>query len=144
MIEFPLKYELQAKATPGVDQKWEAYKNGTQSIEVSIPPDFKGSGEGYSPEDLFGLAILNCVIGMFKILAEKEKASFEAIEGKIVITLDKDETQNFFSVTEANLEFKIKNSEDFEKAKQVLEKAILSCPIGRSVKCAKTYNILPG
>ena len=71
MIKFPMKFEAEAHATPGASTQWTAQTDLLPPIPSAIPPEFMGPGGGYSPEDLFALALLNCLIATFKVYAEK-------------------------------------------------------------------------
>src|SRR3990167_8275560 len=89
MIKFPMKFSVTANASPGISSPWSAQAGNLPPIPSAIPPEFAGPGGGYSPEDLFALSLLNCLIATFKVYAEKSKVSFQEIKGRISLILDK-------------------------------------------------------
>lgn len=99
-----------------------------------------GPGGGYSPEDLFALALLNCLIATFKVYAEKSKAEFREIRGKVVLTVDKVLPQGF-AMTHADIFFDITGSTDSEKLRKVLDSAIKDCAVSNSMKTGKSFHI---
>ena len=56
----------------------------------SIPPEFKGSGGGFSPEDLFNQTLANCFAATFKVYAENSKLTFAdvVVEAKLAVDMD--------------------------------------------------------
>src|SRR3989344_2902412 len=103
MIKFPMKFQVQAQAGAGSHTKWDAQTEHLSPICCAIPPEFAGPGEGYSPEDLFAISLLNCLIATFKVYAEKSKLNFSEIKGKVDLTLDKLPGQTGFAMTQADV-----------------------------------------
>ena len=68
MVDFPIKFAVSAKATSGISETWTAYEDGFDPINCSIPAEFQGPGGAYSPEGLFGVSIVSCIIGLYKVL----------------------------------------------------------------------------
>ncbi len=140
MIKFPMKFEVQAAASAGIQANWTGQSDQLPPIPSAIPPEFMGPGGGYSPEDLFALALLNCLIATFKVYAEKSKAEFKEIKGKVVLTVDKVLPQGF-AMTHAEIFFDIAGSTDPEKLRKVLDSAIKDCAVSNSMKTGKTFHI---
>jgi len=141
MIKFPMKFEVEAKASSGVSSQWIAEKDQLPPIPSAIPPEFRGPGGGYSPEDLFGIAILNCLIALYKVYCEKSKVSFEEIKAKAILTADKDPSSVSFYISHVDIFLEISGSSDIEKGKTLLDSAIRDCPISNSVKSPKSFHI---
>ena len=141
MIQFPLKFEVNASANFEVGATWTAQTNSLAPLTCSIPPDFGGPGGGYTPEDLFALSVLNCMIAMFKIFCEKMKLKFEKVKGKAVVTMNQDPGINQISMTEIDITIDVTGADQPEKARQVLEQAIKNCPISNSIKTGKTFHL---
>ena len=140
MIKFPMKFEVMAAASAGIQANWTGQSDQLPPIPSAIPPEFMGPGGGYSPEDLFALALLNCLIATFKVYAEKSKAEFREIRGKVVLTVDKVLPQGF-AMTNAEIFFDITGSTDSEKLRKVLDSAIKDCAVSNSMKTGKTFHI---
>ena len=141
MVKFPMKFEVEARAPCGVSSQWIAQGDQLPPIPSAIPPDFMGPGGGYSPEDLFGIAVLNCLIAMYKVYCEKSKISFGEIKGKAVLTADKDPSSASFYISQIDVFLDVSGSSDSEKARKLLDLAIKDCPIGNSIKSAKSFHI---
>lgn len=141
MIKFPMKFEMSASATSGVGSLWNAQGKHLSPIVCAIPVEFNGPGGGYSPEDLFGLALLNCLFATFKVYAEKSNLQFQKILGRAVLTADRILGEAGFSITQADLFIDIEGAADQEKAKKLLDAAIKDCAISNSIKTGKTFHI---
>jgi organic hydroperoxide reductase OsmC/OhrA len=141
MLKFPMKFEVSAKAGPGIGSQWTAQSGQLPSIPSAIPPEFNGPGSGYSPEDLFGIAIINCLIATYKVYCEKSKVTFQNLAAKADLIIDKQPSETSFVVTEVNVFFDISGASDREKAKKLLDQAIKDCAISNSIKSGKTFHI---
>lgn len=141
MVKFPMKFVAEANAGPGINSPWTAQTDLLPPIPSAIPPEFTGPGGGYSPEDLFSLAVINCVIATFKVYCEKGKLSFQNIQGKALLTLDKFVAEAGFGMTQIDLTFDIQGASDVEKVKKTLESAIKDCAVSNSIKSGKTFHI---
>ncbi len=80
MIKYPLFFEVSANSISGVSTLFEGNALNFPTIHCAIPTEFNGPGGGYSPEELFSLAVLSCVIATFKVFAERSKLHFETIK----------------------------------------------------------------
>ena len=103
MAKFPLHFEAQAETGPGISTHWECSSESLPKIKCSIPAEFSGPGGGYSPEDLFGHALINCLIATFKVYAEKSGLSFSKLSAKADVKMDIDASTNKMSVTSVPL-----------------------------------------
>lgn len=140
MIKFPIKFEVQANAPSGANTQWTVQTDELPPIPSAIPPEFMGPGGGYSPEELFAAALLNCLIATFKIYCDKSKVAFQEIKGKIILTMDKVQPGGL-AITNADIFFDITGSSDAEKTRKLLDGSIRDCVISNSVKTGKTFHI---
>ncbi len=141
MIKFPMKFQVQAQAGAGSHTKWDAQTEHLAPISCAIPPEFMGPGGGYSPEDLFAISLLNCLIATFKVYAEKGKVSFQGICGKVGLTVDRIPGETGFAMTQAEVTFDITGASDVEKAKKLMDAAIKDYAVSNSIKTGKTFHI---
>ncbi len=141
MIKFPMKFEAIANATSGIHSPWTAQTDLLPPIPSAIPPEFMGPGGGYSPEDLFSLAVVNCVIATFKVYCEKGKLWFRSIQGKAILTVDKIAGEPGFGMTQIDITFDIHGASDEKDVKKTLESAIRDCAVSNSIKSGKTFHI---
>ncbi len=99
-----------------------------------------GPGGGYSPEDLFALSVLNCVIALYKVYCAQAKVTFHEIRGKAELTAEKDPSAASFYISHIDLTIDVSGASDPAKAKELLDNAIKNCPIGNSIKSCKSFH----
>jgi uncharacterized OsmC-like protein len=141
MLKFPMKFQVEASAPSGILTQWTARSDALPPIPSAIPPEFTGPGGGYSPEDLFALSVLNCMIATYKVYMEKSKVSFENVEGRAVLTVDKHPSEPVFTMAHIEFFFDVTGSSDREKARVLLEKAIKDCAVSNSIKSGKSFHL---
>ncbi len=120
--------------------KWTGQKTGTASspgkpsIQVATPPEFKGHEGIWSPEDLFVASVNVCVMTTFLAFAERAGLPFADYECEAEGRLELVEGK--FQVTLITLKPKVtlKNREDADKAKEIMERSEANCLISNSVK----------
>jgi organic hydroperoxide reductase OsmC/OhrA len=142
MIQYPLDFKVSSQSDAHTLSSWTSEVStsvGKLISTVSIPPEFEGPGGGYSPEDFYALALLNCFIATFKVIAEKSRLQYEAIQGAGLLQVDRNENgvpwMKSFKMT-----FTLLGAADPERAKRLLEKTSQSCMILNSVKTEKTFQ----
>lgn len=141
MIKFPMKFEVEANSQAGAATQWTGKAGNLPPIPSAIPPEFMGPGGGYSPEDLFALSLLNCLIATFKVYAEKGAVTFQELKGKANLTVDRIPGETGFSMTQVEVFFDITESSDIEKARKFMDQAIKDCAVSNSIKTGKTFHI---
>lgn len=141
MVKFPIRFEARAASPAGAGTTWKAESGSLSPIVSAIPPEFNGPGGGYSPEDLFALALLNCLIATFKVYAEKSNVTFREIQAKADLTVDKVPGQSGFMMTQADVFLDVAGASDPELGKKLLNAAIKDCAISNSIKTGKTFHI---
>lgn len=136
-----MKFEVEAVAKEGAMTPWTAAAPRLEPIASAIPIEFMGPGGGYSPEDFFAMALLNCLIATFKVYTEKSKVTFQEIKGRVILTVDRITGQTGFMMTQADVHFDIRGASDQEKARKLLDAAIKDCAVSNSIKTGKTFHV---
>ncbi|MBL7665206.1 MAG: OsmC family protein [Bacteriovoracaceae bacterium] len=132
MISYPLSFSGNATSLEGIKTSWSCSASEHQ-INCAVPKEFDGSGDGLSPEDIYLLALQNCLIGTFKVYAHYSKLNFSKIEVKSELIVDLDENKKpcmkkiFFHID-------ILEASDSKKAQIILKKALDNGFILQSVK----------
>lgn len=142
MVHYPLEFRVRAESAPGVDPVWHSESlHSKKASPTAIPPEFGGLGGGFSPEDYFALALLNCYLATFKVLAKNSNVQYRSIttEGKLIV--DRND-EGFPVMKEFFLKAEITGAEQADKTKRIAEKTSQSCLIHRSVKTKINYEIL--
>jgi organic hydroperoxide reductase OsmC/OhrA len=140
MIQYPLHFQIESAAKEGIQSLWTSTASG-QSATCAIPPEFEGPGGGFSPEDFFGLAAVNCFVATFKVIAEKSRLSFESIRVSADLKVDRNEKGQPWM---AELAFKVQvkpGSADRERLERALQKASGACLVLHSLKTAVNFDI---
>jgi organic hydroperoxide reductase OsmC/OhrA len=135
------KFLVKGVSPSGIQTSWECHlpDKNQQPIKLSIPPEFEGPGEAYSPEDLYALALMNCFIATFKFVAEKSRLEFQSIEAEAILTVDKGErTSPWMQKVEIHLS--LKGAPQPERALTLLEKTKKNCMIINSVQTEVAFH----
>lgn len=140
-MKFPMKFEVIANAQAGISVPWSSKVNNYAPIPSAIPPEFSGPGGGYSPEDFFALAVLNCIIAMYKVYCEKSKITFNQLDGKAVLTVDRHPSEPTFHMAHIEFFLDVQGLSNVEKGKQLLDAAVKDCPVSNSIKSGKSFHI---
>lgn len=141
MYEYPLVFKVSASAISGVQENWTstAETDPEQPILMAIPEEFKGPGGAISPEDLYGMALVNCFVATFKVIAEASKFTFEKLDADLSFEVDKNEKGQPW-VARAHMTAKLYGPSSPDKAVRLMEKASQNCLIINSVNTEKTYT----
>jgi len=60
MTKFPMAFTVHAHSESGIQKAWTtSAASELGDVKVAIPPEFEGPGHGFSPEDLFAMALQN-------------------------------------------------------------------------------------
>ena len=133
-----MKFISSSKSQSGIQNSWTSSASGFDVI-IDIPKEFDGQGNGFSPEDIYALALQNCFIATFKVIAEKSKFEFLEIFIDLDLILDKNDNQQNV-MKEAHFKIKLSGTPNKEKALRLLEKTTKSCMILNSVKTELFFN----
>jgi putative redox protein len=100
-----------------------------EKIITDAPTDNYGKGEAFSPTDLMATSLVNCMITLMGIHAEKNKIPFTECQAKLSkVMQDKPR-----KISQIIIEFEIKNHQYTVEEKNILEKAALECPVALSL-----------
>ncbi|MBV2169490.1 MAG: OsmC family protein [Bdellovibrio sp.] len=140
MLTYPMKFRVKCAAQSGINVNWQSATNSMeQALPSAIPPEFGGPGKGFSPEDFYALAMVNCYIATFKIYAEKSNLQYQEITAELVLDVDRDE-KGFPWMARAEMNVKLYQASPKEKAEALLNKAVKGCLVMNSIKTEKTVN----
>lgn len=138
MVKYPLYFEGTAESKKGVEAMFEAASESYPPIVCAIPQGFNGPGGGYSPEELYLLALITCFIATFKVFAQKAELEYTEISGKGKLTIDRSE-KGIPELQKTDFMFTLKGVKDQEKAKSILAEAEQYCLVSNAVKSKKTF-----
>ncbi len=139
-MRLPLQFDCKTSASGDFSKNWNS-QAPTESVNVAIPPEFGGHGGGFSPEDLFQMALCNCFLATFKVYAQNSKLTFEKIEIESHLIVDKDGKTLQPVMKSFSAKVKIYGANNVDRAKLLAEKAISSGFILNSVKTERIFEV---
>ena len=141
MVMFPIKFDVTAEATSGISNHWKTSAKKLESINVAISPQFGGPGKAYSPQELYGLSILSCLLEVYKHICQNNNIDFKKIEISLTVSVNKKTESDELIISHLDFVITITGAVDKVKARNFLEKAFKTCPVTNSIKTGKTYHI---
>jgi organic hydroperoxide reductase OsmC/OhrA len=142
MIHYPLSFKVSSSATHGIQANWSTRAESmSDPVSMAIPPEFEGPGGGFSPEDIYAFALMNCFIATFKVIAEKSKLEYRSLTTEGTLTVDRNESGVPW-MKSLHLKVQVAGARDGERVKRLLEKTSQSCMILNSVKTEKTFEFV--
>jgi len=141
MTKFPLTFTVSGEAEDKLGAFWNTKVGKLSPIACCVPPEFGGPSGGYTPEDFFAMAIINCIIATFKIYCDRSRVGFGKIKATATLTLDQDPSSEQLTFTDVKMHFEITSPTDASKVEKLLAQAVQKCPISSSIKTAKTMQI---
>ncbi len=108
-------------------------------IAVGAPPQFGGSDEVWSPEDLLVGAALECLWTTFEAYARQDQLEFSGWRGTGSGVLDKGPTGPVFTSITLAVEMTVAAA-DIERARRVFDTAEKHCIISNALRVAITVQ----
>ena len=139
MIKYPLYFHAEVKSVSGMNTPFEGHVENYPAIVCAIPEGFGGKGGGYSPEDLYIMAISSCLIATFKVFAEKAQLAYTEIQADAKLTIDRN-AQGIPELQKVDIAFTLTGVEDQEKAKTILAESEKYCLVSNAIKSEKTFT----
>ena len=140
MFSLPQHYVVSAEATSTVQETWVSHTREFIPLTCAIPTEFGGPGGGASPEEIYAMALANCFVATFKVMAQASRLAYDEVHVSGDLTVDKSPDGPLPWMAAIHLRVTLNGAEDEAKAKRVLDKASKSCLILNSVKTAKTFE----
>lgn len=140
MNKYPMFFKASAVSPAGLQTPWETKAlSQAQGIRMAIPAEFDGPGDGFSPEDLYVMALQNCFVATFKVFAEKSKLAYGSLKVDAELVVDRDESGRPWM---ARCLFKVYLEEclQIENAKRILARVSENCMILNSVNTEKVFE----
>lgn len=113
---------------------------GKPDLEVATPPEFKGHGGIWSPEDLFVASVNICTMSTFLALADRAGYQFQSYESEAEGRLELIDGKFRFTAITLRPRIALAPGGDPVKAKELLEKAEASCLISNSITARVTME----
>ena len=111
-----------------------------EPIHIAEPTEFGGSGQYWSPEQLFVVTVANCLILTFRAIANASNFEFIDLNCDAVGVLDRVERTNQFTDININVVLQLVSENDLKKGQRLLEKAENQCLIKNSISAKTTFH----
>ena len=98
------------------------------NIFTDAPKDNEGKGEAFAPTDLVATALASCMISIMGIKARKNKIDIVGTKAEIIKVM----RSNPRSISRIEIEITLPKIYS-EKNKKILERAAITCPVGKSL-----------
>ena len=142
MHSYPMEFASEANADQVFDKPW-SITSGKMNAVCSVPAEFGGAGGGFSPEDLFLQAVINCFMGTFKVMAKLSKITFTNVQVGGKLYVDKNQDGKVCMKT-IHLAIGISGADRPERLENLVSKALREGFIINSVKSEILYSLNEG
>jgi len=88
MVEYSEDYHASASATAASDS-WTT--DSREEFDIGIPPEFGGEFDGPAPENYYAVALTNCYVATFKVIADNSDIDFEELTAEGTLRLRPDD-----------------------------------------------------
>lgn len=140
MLSYPMQFKVSSRSESGIQTLWKTRsEHQPTEITMAIPPEFAGPGGGFSPEDIYAMALSNCFIATFKVFAEKSRLNFKEIIVQTNLSVDRNE-KGFPWMAKIHLNVNLSGVTQKENALKILDKTSQGCMILNSVLTTKTFD----
>jgi organic hydroperoxide reductase OsmC/OhrA len=128
MVEYSEDYHVSATATADEDS-WQS--DSRADFDVGIPPEFGGDFAGAAPENYYAVALTNCFVATFKVMAANSGLDFERIVANGTLKLRPADGTTAVHSFDLNVELHMAQSD--RKGELLLERTLNHCFILDSV-----------
>lgn len=139
MVHYPQTFHAETSCHKDIKENWSAHVS-EHELTCSIPKLYEGSGEAFSPEDLYLLSLQNCFVATYKVYAEHMNLEFDTLTVSADLVIDIEEGHGpVMKNVEMNIELSGVSEEAL--AQELVEKSLASGFIFQSIKTKVTSVI---
>jgi osmotically inducible protein OsmC len=125
-------YTAQAHVTGGRMQGHGETSDGTLAVDLRIPKDLGGEGEGTNPEQLFAVGFGSCFESAVQAVARRRKLEVDDVEVDSKVMLLPTEERGFKLAVE--LDLTLPSVEDRSAAEDLVRAAHKVCPYSNATR----------
>ena len=135
MVTYSQDYHATAIADDDVDS-WQT--SSRDEFDIGIPPEFGGDFDGAAPENYYAVALTNCFVATFIVMAGNSAVSFEKLKADGTLRLRPDGKTTVVDSFELDVELHTDTAD--RKTEVLLERTEGNCFILSSVDFPVTVN----
>lgn len=141
MVEYSEDYHAQATATDDTD-RWTTESRG--QFEVGIPQEFGGTFDGPAPENYYAIALTNCYVATFTVMADNSDFTFQEVNADGTLRLRPDDGSTVVDSFDLTVELQVESPD--RKAEVLLKRTQEHCFILQSVDfpVSVEYEVISG
>jgi len=141
MYNFPIEFEFSSTANDRYSDNWSSVSFEYEAIHCDIPKKFNGMGNGFSPEELFGLSLLNCFVATFKFYCMKSELTFDKLKARGTLIVDR-EADGKPVMKKFNVVVTLFSVSDVVLAQKLFLEAEKNCFVLNSVKTECEFSLV--
>jgi organic hydroperoxide reductase OsmC/OhrA len=138
MRPFPHRYVVSAIA--GTDGEVILESGGLPTLPTTVPPEFGGPEDRWSPETLLVGAVADCYALTFRGIAKRLNLPWTSLVCEVAGTLDRVQHVTKFVELHVAARLQVPEGTNIEDANRVLVRAEETCLITRSLSAAVFLN----
>ncbi len=125
-------YTAHATVTGGRDQGHGATSDGNLDVQLRLPKDMGGEGDGTNPEQLFAVGYAACFEGALGVVGRREKVELGAVSIESSVSLITTEERGFNVAV--GLDVTLPDVQDAEQAARIVAAAHEVCPYSNATR----------
>lgn len=120
---------------------WTSGKEGqlntenNSSLSVGTPPEFGGSHDGWSPEQLLVGSVSSCLMTTALYFFERANVSLLSYSNDATATLERTRKGLGFTQITVNINVTIPQNSEIDQVKKALHSAKQKCPVSQALQC---------
>jgi organic hydroperoxide reductase OsmC/OhrA len=138
MHPFPHRYAVTAVAGTEADILLESDR--VPALRTTLPAEFGGPGDRWSPETLLVAAVADCFALTFRGIASRSKLDWTSLVCDVVGTLDRVERVTRFVEFDIQARLQIPEQTNADEARRLLAKAEETCLVSRSLSAVTSLQ----
>lgn len=125
-------YTARATVTGGRDEGHGRTADGALEVDIRVPAELGGPGDGTNPEQLFAIGYASCFESALKIVGRRAKVDLDDVSIEIGVQLLAKPDRSFALGVE--MDVSLPSVEDREAALELVESAHQVCPYSNATR----------
>ena len=125
-----------------IGERASLQSRGHSAIGVTIPPQFGGPGDQWSPEELLIGAAQACTVATFTSLARRRGVAVASVSSSASGTVSRSPTGMSFSKVTLELHVVIEDDAQRALARELVERAHRGCIVSSSLRCPVDVQVV--
>jgi lipoyl-dependent peroxiredoxin len=125
-------YTAEANVTGGRDEGHGKTSDGNLEVDIRVPEELGGPGDGTNPEQLFAIGFAACFESAIKVVGKRMKKKVEDVSIDSKVHLLPTEERGFKLAVELDVE--LPSVKDREEAEEIIKNAHAVCPYSNATR----------